>query len=261
MSSKFYLLIAAILVLSFPLELSYSQENKVSLDSLKSGGIYSITLINGKQFKGEFINGDSSTLTFDVQGRIRRIKIVQVASVHIPEYLINDNPETSDNISESMGKEFLFIGLVNAGISVPTGAFNDSYKTGFSMNLSIYHLFDRLMGAGTEFQYNYFSAVINTYKESYSNFSIKINLLIGNLRPEDNFILYGLFGVGLRYSGYLTSFYGTGTGLSYKVLKKIRINGELQFNKLNQSDFKLNENEPGGICGYISFRVGIMYAY
>ena len=295
MCSKFYLLIAAILVLFFPLELSYSQENKVSLDSLKSGGIYSIILANGKQFNGEFISRDSSSLTFNDQGRLKRIKIVQIAAMLTPEYLLDDNLEISDNTSLLNLNKFRSMLFFNTGISIPTGTFKDIHKAGFGFNASVYHMFDRLIGIGAEFQYNIFPGEVYTTKEndyvirseseSYSLYSFKANLMIGNFCPEDNFIVYGLFGVGLHYytdgsvttisshqfgtytdifpgNSGLSFLFGAGTGLSYRISKKIRINGELQYDKLPKLDYNFaHDYDSNDFDGYFSFRIGIMYTY
>lgn len=297
MKIKLRIRFAIMLAVIFSAELSFSQGREVALDSLMIGGIYEVLTTDGRQFLGELLSRDTSGLRFNTDEDILDVKPGQIKMVRIPYFNLDRSSEVSEN--ELQKKKFRFMGFVNAGISMPTGAFGDIHKTGFGINASIYHLFDRLMGIGTEMQFNMFPGDVYTYRnsysesryqsESYSIYSFKANLLVGNLRPEDYLIAYGLFGVGLQYysEGSVTSTYihfdpyypytysstspdisglsflfGAGAGISYKISKKIRINGELQFNKLPKLDYNFSHDYGSNeFDGYFSFKTGIMYTY
>ena len=295
MRIKIVLNLSITLVLLFSSEHLYTQGKIVDLDSLFSGGVYNVFLLEGTQFQGEFISQDSLRLKFDVAGDIKEIGLEQIKYVQIPDFHTYSSEEESVYSFQFRAKKFSLMGWINAGISTPTGDFDDIHENGFCITVSIYHLFDRLMGVGTELQYNIFPGDIYVYNdgysesrsqsESYSIYSLKVNLLVGNLRPEDYLIIYGLFGVGLHYyldgtviSTYshpygtytyvspsnsgLSFLFGAGTGMSYKISNKIRLNGELQYNKLPRLDYNFAHNyESNDFDGYFSFKAGIIYTY
>ena len=138
-------------------------------------------------------------------------------------------------------KKFKFLGSFQAGISV-------SNYAGFDLQLSAYHLFNRTVGIGAEFQYNNFpeseDKIFNIFGGGYYTirhsgfilYTLKLNMLVGNLHPENSTVYYGLFGAGYQYysrSESLDFLYGAGGGVFYKIDKEIGIGGEIQYNISN----------------------------
>jgi opacity protein-like surface antigen len=296
MTAGYKIRLAVIITVLFSAEISNSQDNIISPDSLLVSGIYDVFLIDGRQFRGEFLGFGTEVINFNADGDLISLKPTQIRIITIPDFQSIYNSDNDEYIIKK--KKFRFWGIFNAGISMPIGAFDDIHKTGFGINATIYHFFDRLMGIGAEFQYNIFPGDIYTHSDSYSEsrsesesysiYSFKASLLVGNLRPEDHFIAYGLFGAGLQYysDGSVSSTYsyydpyypytysfsspdnsgisflfGAGAGISYKISNKFRINGELQFNKLPRLDYNFfYDYDSNEFDGFFSIRVGLTYA-
>ncbi len=269
----------------------YAQkEILLNKDSLITGGIYSIELTDGRTITGEITSIRDSSIGIRVGKenfifRKEIIKRVMIGGSKIREVKII----TIDSVYER--KKFKFIGSVQSGLALPTADFNKAYSASSGFQLSAYQFFNNVTGLGGEFQYNNFHGTVNYYTETYStekietesynSYMFKVNLLIGNLRPEDKFVLYFMFGIGLQfnsegsvYSTHITyntsntskvesykgtaAFYGLGIGSFYKVSGKIGINLEIQFNKVSDQDFYYIGADDK-LDGFYSIKGGIMF--
>lgn len=183
----------------------------------------------------------------------------------------------SDTIADNPGdiisiygddRKFNFLASMLGGISIPTGDGAEYYQPGFNFQISGYYLFNRTIGIGTDFQfnnipgsetyyfypynYNWYSSVQGSGFEFYT---LKFNTVIGNFHPENKTVFYVLFGVGLQHrtssSNEIEFSYGAGGGFFYKIEDEIGINGEIQYNKLNEYS--------GSGDGIISLKAGLIY--
>ncbi|MCB0726893.1 MAG: hypothetical protein R3A12_08085 [Ignavibacteria bacterium] len=272
------------------------------MDTLIIGGVYKIQMNDGKEITGELFSEKDSVLVLLFEGERRVIKKSKIKAILVPGLNLNfisiDNSikNKSEFVSESIlpvtrEKKFNMIGTVQTGLAIPTSDFKNIYTKSSGFQAAGYYIFSRIAGLGMELQYNNFHGTINYQKETYSytktqtdNYNstmIKINYLMGDLRPEINFAVYCVFGFGMQfnseglvtitnvtyntsnsnsYNGYSgTSFmYGVGIGSFYKVNRTIGINIEAQFNSMSDQDFPKTGTDDG-FDGFYSIKAGIVY--
>ncbi|MBK7159773.1 MAG: hypothetical protein IPH77_14865 [Ignavibacteria bacterium] len=258
----------------------YAQkEILLNKDTLITGGIYSIELTDGRTITGEITSIRDSSIGIRVGKenfifRKEIIKRIMIGGSNIREVKII----TIDSVHE--GKKFKFIGSLLSGLAIPAADFKKTYSTSSGFQISGYQLISKVTGIGGEFQYNNFHGTVSYYTEPYStdkietesfnSYMFKFNILAGDLKPENKFVYYFMFGIGLQinsegnidsthityntsdtykeesYKG-ITLFYGLGTGSFYKISRYIGINLELQFNKIKKYN------------GFYSIKGGIMF--
>jgi hypothetical protein len=275
-------------VFSLNYGISNAQNTEVNVDSLITSGIYKVTLTDNTEFTGEVVHSEKTRITFRISESIRTILKSQIKLVVIPR---NYFPEMSDQMTEESSADeikFKNIFLLSGGFNLPTGGASDAFSPGFGLNGSVFHMFDQVIGIGSELSYNnfYSSSFTTNYYETYKtdgfwNVKLSVNLIAGNFKPGNGIIFYGLFGIGLGYRNegktsvtyndpfysyaYHYAFegaegldfhYGAGTGISYLLSKNLGLNFEVQFSKLNTSGQYYGYDD--GFKGYFSFKAGIM---
>lgn len=260
-------------------------------DTLITGGFYTIVLTNEKKITGELsVNEDSIIVIQTESGGIFRINKSRIKSIRIAKSDF-DESKIEELYSEYDEIKFNLLSSFQAGVNFPTGNLGNTYKIGYGIQMTAYHLFDRTIGMGAEFQWNnfpgssytdpYFFNSTDTW-DSYNLFMLKMNFIAGNLNPENKIVLYGLFGFGVEYlfegdrthtNTYLNEtnvelypqeesaafVYGLGIGGFYKISKKFGINCEIKFDKVPEPEYDYYFTNDSGLNGYFSIKVGIMY--
>lgn len=313
MNKLIYSISIAVLGIILAGQLTYSQQDlrDKSRDTLIIGGFYNVELNDGDRYTGELISIKDSVFVFRIDDENLLIVRSNIRSIEIAEAFFdnrspensNDNPEfipveNQDNNKKEVPysltgkKKFSMIGSVQSGFAIPTSDFKNVYSTSSGFQLSAYKLFSRATGLGFEFQYNNFHGRVyyNTTEkysyekietDSYNSYMFKINYLMGDLRPEIDFVFYLLLGLGMQFNseGQIKStivrnsssntmtyngnagsrfIYGLGIGSFYKVNRTIGINVELQFDKMSAGNFYYTGSYEG-IVGFYSIKAGIVY--
>jgi hypothetical protein len=317
MNKLIYFISLAVLLIMIEGNVTFAQQElpDKNKDTLIIGGIYKIILIGGKIYAGELLSNKDSVIVVRIESenlviRKKNIRAIEIQDAFSEEYSIdNSNENSPDVVTEvlikdqdeyetdvpytlSNKKKFKMIGSVQAGLAIPTSDFKTVYSTSSGFQLSAYKLFSRVTGLGFEFQYNNFHGRVyynttQTYSyekvetSSYNSSMFKINYLMGDLRPEIDFVFYCLIGLGMQFNSegqikstivtHSTSYeytyngtagprfiFGLGIGSFYKVNRTIGINVELQFDKMSADNFYYTGSD-GGMVGFYSIKAGIMY--
>jgi hypothetical protein len=276
--NKYIKLIISISILFSFNKTANTQNNIVITDSLFISGIYKVILTNNTEFIGEVLYTDSTTIKFNISGYTNIVNKNKIKRIEIPNKF---------SLKLKGNSKFRNIFMVNASFNLPTGAVQDIQAPGFGIHASVYHLFDRVFGIGSDISYNkFYGKSLQTYysetyeTEGFSYFKLSANLIAGNFKPGNKFLIYGLMGIGLSYftegktsvtynDPYYYSYtytyddnsginfhYGVGAGITYLTSKQLGINFEVQFNKLNNSRPYYYED---GFNGYYSFKLGCMF--
>ena len=222
MNRLIYILILFTLATNLPCSDAWSQQNNRSKqDTLILGGIYKVTLNNGKDYTGELTAIRDSSIVILIGTAKLNIKRYEIKEIEIPgmnnneKFVLPTGPVNKDadefkkTYYEDNGKKFKLFGSVQTGYSIPTGDINNNYKTSSGFQISIYNPISRVTAFGAEYQYNNFHGTVYykefTYyydkikTESFNLSMFKINFLVGNLRPEYDGVFYFLLGLGMQY--------------------------------------------------------------
>lgn len=253
-------------------------QNKI--DSLVIGGIYRVQLTDGRDITGELTGMGDSTIFFRTDEKVYsfnkdQIKIIKHGKT---EY-------SSRNTEYDEYDYFKYFCSFQTGIEIPNGDFGVVHNTGYLFQGAFYTLLSRIIGMGVELKYEYFPSteIENRYYDYYSGsylkyksetdnfhlYSLKLNLIGGNLSLENKLVFYGLAGAGLQYYdpwGQATYSYGGGCGALYKLSKNTGINIELQYNRLPPEEnmghyggWYYYNNKDDEFDGCFSIRIGIMF--
>jgi len=253
------------------------------IDSLVTGGIYRVQLTDGRDITGELTGMEDSTILFRTDEKVYRFKKDQIKMITNGKTEYSSGNIEYDEIGEF--DYFNYFCTFQTGIDIPNGDFGNVHNTGYVFQAAFYTLLSRIIGLGVELKYDYFpgteieSGSFNYYSNSYVShkiesddfhlYSLKLNLIGGNLSLENKLVFYGLAGAGLQYYdpwGQATYSYGGGCGALYKLSKNTGINIELQYNRLPPEEnmghyggWYYYNNTDDEFDGCFSIRIGIMF--
>jgi hypothetical protein len=253
---------------------SLSQEYS-PLDSIKVGSNYKLIMFDESEIIGKVISIDSVYIKID-KGR-------QVLSIRK-----DDIYDVSKNLTPS---KYRFMFSTGGGISFPAaelvGVTNRDYKHSYTFQLNGGYLFKPGKAIRLDFGY---SRLKRKLTESWGDiaieggtadmFSMKGDLLVGELRPKFNIYAYAFVGLGLHYinldetiitqymnydSTYHTYRYEAvnefnavfcvGGGAGYRLTKSLGIYTEIQYTMASNK----SSNIFGYDGGYIPVRFGLTY--
>lgn len=258
----------------------YAQkELQNNMDSLIIGGIYRVQLTDGREITGELTGKSKSTIFLSVDEKVYRFERDQIRLIKTGK-----SEYSSMEIEYDEFVNFNYFCTLQTGIDIPNGNFGVVHNTGYVFQAAIYNLFSKVVGMGAELKYEYFpgSEIDYRYYDYYSNsyvlqktesddfhlYSLKLNLIGGNLNLENKLVFYGLAGAAFQYYdpwGQMTYSYGGGCGALYKISKYTDINFELQYNRLPPEE---NIGHYGGwyyyntedeFDGCFSLKIGVMF--
>ncbi|MBK8552292.1 MAG: hypothetical protein IPL53_14995 [Ignavibacteria bacterium] len=290
MNKIIFLITVIIFSAGIPGTEAFAQKESENLyDTLITGGYYSVQLTNGKQITGELTVKGDSNIIIQTQSDIISLSKSSIISIMIAK---SDFEESEIEELIYNERKFRLLSSFQAGIDLPTGDFGNTYKNGFGIQTSVYHLFDMTTGFGAELQWNNFpgssytnntgySTVTNTWG-SYNLIMLKMNFIAGSLDPKNKMVVYGLFGIGFQYynegdrmykeiyqnysseheypqEAGVAFLYGAGLGGFYKISKKIGINCEIQYNKIPAPEYDYYSTGENEFNGYFSIKAGLMY--
>lgn len=261
----------------------YAQkEFQNKMDSLVIGGIYRVMLTDGRGVTGELTGKGDSTIFIRSDEKVYSFKKDQIKIITPGKTGSNSRNTEFDEFDEFVS--FNYFCTLQTGIDIPNGNFGVVHNTGYVFQAAIYTLFSRIIGLGAELKYDYFPGTEIEYRDYdyYSNsyflhksesdnfylYTLKLNLIGGNLKLENKLVFYGLAGAAFQYYdpwGQMTYSYGGGFGAIYKISKNTGINCELQYNRLPPEEniqhygswnYISSEDE---FDGCFSIRIGVMF--
>lgn len=259
------------------------KEMQNEMDSLIIGGIYRVLLTDGRGVTGELTGKEDSIIFIRSDEKVYSFKKDQIKIITPGNTGYNSRNTEFDEFDEFVS--FNYFCTLQTGIDIPNGDFGVVHNTGYVFQAAIYTLFSRIIGLGAELKYDYFpgTEIEYSYYDYYSYsyvllkkesddfhlYSLKLNLIGGNLNLENKLVFYGLAGAAFQYYdpwGQMTYSYGGGCGAFYKISKNTDINLELQYNRLPPEEnighyggWYYYNNTEDEFDGCFSMRIGIMF--
>lgn len=262
----------------------YAQkELQNKLDSLIMGGIYRVILTDGRSITGELTGNGDSAIFIRTDEKVYSFRKDQIKNITPAKTEYNGRKIEYNEFDEFV--YFNYFCTLQTGIDIPNGDFGVVHNTGYVFQAAFYTLFNRNIGIGAELKYDYFpgAEIDNRYYDYYSNsyilsktesddfhlYSLKLNLIGGNLNLENELVFYGLAGAAFQYYdpwGQMTYSYGGGCGALYNISKNTDINLELQYNRLPPEEnmghyggWYYYNNAEDEFDGCFSLRIGVMF--
>jgi hypothetical protein len=245
---------------------SFAQEYS-KLDSLKTGSMYKLILFDDTEIIGRIVSSDSEYVKIETGKGVSQIRKDDIFNV-------------SKNLTPS---KYKFMFSIGGGLGYPIEEFfggrDTWYKHSFALHMSGGYLFKPTKAIRLNLEYLRLKAIppgwgvdILTEGGDADLYSLRADVLVGELRPKYNIIAYAFVGLGIQYSfvsarttkEYWNSTYHTfyreaqkdfyavfclGGGVGYRITPVIGVYSEINLAVTTNSN----------IDGYIPVKFGLAY--
>jgi hypothetical protein len=247
---------------------SFAQEYS-NLDSLKTGVKYKLILFDDTEVIGRIVSNDSEYVKIETGKGVLQIRKDDIFTI-------------SKNLTPS---KYKFMFSLCGGLAYPTEEFfggrDTWFKHSFAIQLSGGYLFKPCKVIRLNLEYSRLKAIppgwgidIQSEGGDADMYSLRADVLVGELRPKYNIIAYAFVGLGIQYSfvsarttkEYWNSTYHTfyyeaqkdfnavfclGGGVGYRITPVIGVYSEI--------NLAVTTNKYSNIEGYIPVKFGLAY--